>query len=516
MGKTPRKPTKRTQPPAPEQPLGPLFADIEPPPTVAPPLVNRSPWHADLTHRMRVLLHTFPLHDLRRNDTLRDSELRHYDALALALCAFDLIIDRTGIDDRVGRAEVAHTLEPLLRAMDQAEGVPEDARRHGAMVDLVLARLRNDLDGRRPFTAIYNDFDGDGAKERRLEFRLLADAHHPAGGTVLRLSNEAINLYLNALELDIEDAQAATEAIVQSQLARGRFDEAVHSARQARWQSTRFREKVLGVLKETRRDVERVDWRVAVPTLLGEALTHVQARLDVERAILSVTDERLDVLPLGDERSRAVAQVAELIRMCQMTHAELHAELMRARNVFLDTQARQEFVPTATRLLPDLRNDVLSPLLALPCSEALRITDVLFPAFFGAASPPQLSLVALVDWQLQPRRGVGRGEVDEAAPDLDHGFVEEIRRYPESILQEARAYFARSERVTLSSLLAELRAQGVPAELMEAVVFLCLQRFAGDEIDPSMPHTERVPGSALTDPDFFGDELQITRSRNPP
>ena len=134
------------------------------------------------------------------------------------------------------------------------------------MLDKILDGLRNDSDARRPFREQYTSVDGEGLAQRHaLEFRLLFDAFHPSGRTVLRPSSEACNLYLRLLDLDVEDAQAAAEAVVEYQLARGRFDEAVHSARQARIQSVRFREKVLQLLRDTRRDVERVDWKVEAP-----------------------------------------------------------------------------------------------------------------------------------------------------------------------------------------------------------------------------------------------------------
>ena len=54
--------------------------------------------------------------------------------------------------------------------------------------------------------------------------RLLEDRHHPDGRVVLALSTGAANLFLRSLDLDIEDGQIATEAIVRTQLARGKFD----------------------------------------------------------------------------------------------------------------------------------------------------------------------------------------------------------------------------------------------------------------------------------------------------
>ena len=56
----------------------------------------------------------------------------------------------------------------------------------------------------------------------------------------MQLSSEAINLFLNALDLDIESAQEANEAVVRFQLERGKFDQARSFAENARGQSLRY------------------------------------------------------------------------------------------------------------------------------------------------------------------------------------------------------------------------------------------------------------------------------------
>ena len=42
-------------------------------------------WSRSLTRRTRVLLHTGPLHDLRRRFLRGPAAMRHYDVLALAI-----------------------------------------------------------------------------------------------------------------------------------------------------------------------------------------------------------------------------------------------------------------------------------------------------------------------------------------------------------------------------------------------------------------------------------------------
>jgi hypothetical protein len=233
---------------------------IEPHPNQTVPSEIDGIWHPHLTHKLRVLLHAFPLLRLQQSDNRCDLAFRHYDSLSLTVKVFDLIIENTGLEREIDNQQMATSLVPLLRCMDAAAGIEPDSARHSTIAERLLGMLRNDAQGRQHFKERYVDFHSGRAIDRMLEFRLIEERYHPDGRIVLRLSNEALNLFLNALDLDIEDAQAAAEAVVQSQLARGRFSEAAESASNARLQSVRYKEKIEQALRETRRDIRRVDW----------------------------------------------------------------------------------------------------------------------------------------------------------------------------------------------------------------------------------------------------------------
>jgi len=395
--------------------------------------------------------------------------------------------------------------------MDAAAGVPTSPERHERMLDRLLGGLRNDGDARRPFREEYISVDREGQAQRHaLEFRLLFDAFHPPGRTVLRPSAEACNLYLRLLDLDVEDAQAAAEAVVESQLARGRFDEAVHSARQARIQSVRFRDKVLQILRDTRRDVDRVDWKVEAPRTLDESLAHLERRVAVERGILGAADERLELMPDEEAGSRrAVAQVADLTRDCLLRHAELHEQLIGARNVFLDAQARQAFARKPSRPLPDLADDVLEPLLRMPITHVDRILERGFPPFVGPRLPVLASLEGLVAWMLQPRRPQPRQEIPVEpvdAADLDA----ELRRYPPEVRAAAANLLdATDGDVRLSDLLSSARASSASNEVLEVIALLVLQGFATEDRDTVRVAAERIEGERLDDPLLYGDDLLV-------
>lgn len=474
----------------------------------------RDGWPADLTRRLRVLLHTLPLDGMRRSDAMRDAELRHYDSLALALRLLDVVIDRVGLEEEAGREAVTRALRPVLSAMDAAAGVDPSPERHERMIDKLLGGLRNDADARRPFREEYTSINAEGEAQRHaLEFRLLSDAFHPSGRTVLRPSAEACNLYLRLLDLDVEDAQAAAEAVVESQLARGRFDEAVHSARQARIQSVRFRDKVLQVLRATRRDVDRVDWNVEVPEILNGSLDHLERRVAVEQGILGAADERLEIMPEEEAGSRhAVAQVADLTRDCLLRHAELHEHLIGARNVFLDAQARQAFAPRPSRPLPDLADDVLEPVLRMPLAHANQVIERAFPLFPGPRLPVLASFEDLVTWMLQPRRPQPRQEVEVEpidAADLDA----ELRRYPPEVRAAAMEFMDVAEGdVQLSDLLSKARESDATDAVLEVIALLALQGFPTEDRGTARVAAEPIAGARLEDPLLYGDDLLVSTS----
>lgn len=465
-------------------------------------------WDARLTEKTRVLLHVAPLINVKRSDALREESLSHYDGLALALKIFDIVVDNMGMPRVIDRAFLIEAVSPLLAAMDATAGVVADAKRHREMLDRVLADLRNDDDGRLPFQQPYQDFDDSGVAVRRaLEFRLVFDDHHSSGGTTLRLSNEAINLYLRALELDIEDAQAAAEAVVQSQLARGKFEEAVDSAQVANLQSIRYKDKLERILRDTRRDVRRVDWRVEVPRLLKEGGEHINTRLKAEHAIIEAVGERLDLIPDENARRRLV-DVFQLTKECRKRHVELHQHLMQACTVFLDAHARQAFMMTSTAKAPDLFSQVLTPLMLAHRHDAGGVLEDAVPLLAGAQPCQAGSLKALVLWMLKPKRLVSTEEVlvDELALT---DSTSEVRRYPPELIAEVRtALQAMGGRVKLSVLLSGMRERGTSIESRELAAMMVLEHFAPDDDENEVVTVTSGAGRFESD-EFAGDDLEL-------
>jgi hypothetical protein len=468
-------------------------------------------WNPQLTRKLRVLLHAEPLLAIRRGDAFRDEEFRHYDFIVLALKVFDVIVERTGLEHEIDLEEMSRVLWPVVQAMDAKAGRPCSPERHASVVERLLAALQNDSGQRRPFRFEYQDFEDEEVVERAVELRLVELHEHPDGRTVLRLSKEALNFFLNILNLDIESAQAATEAVVRSQFERGLYAEAVETANIALIRTLQYKAKIEGILGDTRRDIRRVDWYVDAPSVLNHALDHVVARMTTEQEMTRSAEQKLEALPRDSPAFRQVAQLARLMESCTQHHLRLEPLLIKARAVFLDEQDRQSFVGDVFHR-PALLGEVLQPLMGLGRSAATRIVDDVSDVVLGARPQRILSLRQLMQGLLQPRREIGPRELWTELPEPVQGNAE-TPRFSEEVRERALDYVYRAPpHSTLGSLLQEAFAAGERMAVLEYLALELYQAFAPDPEGGEDELRAREAGQALDVAGFGGDDLVLIRS----
>lgn len=82
-------------------------------------------WHDALTRRLRALLKSGPLHELKRNQGRLEVALEHDDLTALAMRALEVLVDALGVRAGATRDEIAAALAPLAEANDRAAGIPQ-------------------------------------------------------------------------------------------------------------------------------------------------------------------------------------------------------------------------------------------------------------------------------------------------------------------------------------------------------------------------------------------------------
>ncbi len=461
--------------------------------------LSDAPWVDDsFVRRVRALLRTGPLHDLEAGKALREGDWRPYDLRGLALAAIDTVIDHMGLEFGASATQVGRRLTELARMSAPDRPIDEAER----VADAVLAGLLNDRRRREAFTLTYSDWSGRRHRRAEVAFKLLEEVEAPDGSIVLRATDEAVNLFVGALDRDIADAHAAAEAVLASQLRRGRLDQAVHTARAARLRSIQYASTVQRVLDATRHDIRQVDWNADVPDLLADALGHLEERLETERHLVTTVRTMIE----RHDGGAAAVTLLQLIEDCQLRHLELHALLLQARTTFLDEQERQRFTFATDARVFDLGERLLGALLERSPADGARAAERFLTAAVGPVQPRPLRLSDLVDTLLQPRR-------DDSAPVGDPADLVDVgddRRFPPNMWQDAERVLARVPdrgEVRLSALLRDARASAPGSA--ELVALAALHAFAPEHTGDVVRATD--DGRVLDDPQFGGRDLLLRR-----
>ena len=441
-----------------------------------------------------------------------------YDLAQLALRAVDFVVThQASVDGAVSPDRVVDPLTQMARRM-----APDDAKRPWAQVaQLTLSSLLNDG---RQHEAVWFELsaDDDEWSERRpWRFRLLrlVDADD---GTSLAATDEAIVLYLQALNTDLADRAMALKLMVEVQMNAGEFDKALGSARQA----TRTAEGLAASLREklddTRRDVRAVDWRGEMPVWLTDVLGQLDRQLHQDRQLKELaTRAGAD----ADAAAACRAIVGEVTRS-EAVWNRLESRLQQAIPVFLSAQEAQRFQPRGLAAAVDLTRELLGPTLtADPATadalEGLVMSDLAVPvtvAQWGVADLVNQLLRPPVTWERPPPDLDDPGELGVAVG----GSI------PDDVAREATAALQRavSEPLRLSELLADARrrtaAVAEPARLLDVVWGAALYAYVtGGDVDPdSLPDRDDLAsvitqlsavddGCVLADERFAGADLLV-------
>jgi hypothetical protein len=452
-------------------------------------------WEETLTRRVRSLARTGPLHRIEAGKSARARDLSRHDLRALALRAIDATIEHMGLGYGATRRDVAEALSPLIRATEP-ETTAADLHE---ISELVVEHLLNEINRRLQFDEPYVGFDGTAATTRSVRFHLLKEEEADDGSIVLKATTEAINLYAGMLDVDVEDAQTAAEAVLKAQIERGAIGSAVATARQARLRSIEYAESLRSTLRQVRRDVSRVDPHAMLRTV-SAARKHLEQRLQVERGLLDAVDERVVTAEVDD--APALVELKDALVDCRNRHLTLHHDLLGVNETWLAEQERQRFRRARASALPDLERDVFRPLVAETLGAVEPLIDPLLLAFHAPAPPRTLDLAGLVDALLAPRRREAEPELDHLEDDLEPIAAMEARFDPATV---ARVTELLAQGGTLAALLRTSREAGDSPAVRRLLVMRALWAW-----DPDPDEVLRATTAGrLADLEYVGQDLTL-------
>lgn len=466
--------------------------------TFPPPV---EPWPSALPRRVGTLARVAPLTRFEQTKGNRKLDLEKHDLRTLALMVFDVVVETMGLASGATRNDIASGLSPLIRAAEP----DADHERVMELADLMIDLLMNESGRRAAFSEEVRVPVNGGIQTRCIEFHYLRQTHGPNDETVYRATVEGINLYTGTLGLDLEDAQTANAAVLKYQIGRGKYREAVVSAKQAVTITTGYEVKLERALRSAERDIAQVDWSGEMLRMLLEAREHLRVRLDSDGEICSAVMTAQDD---ADEKERPhIAQLLRHMQECQQRNTRLHQRIITANDQWLNEHARQSFRPRAVLALPDIEAQVLRTALSLNLrawvpDECWQVTS----GFLGPSLPRVMGPVDFIEMLLAPPRDYERPELSTPIVDMEEAgrtapfFSEEDERITGLAIESFVA-----DEIRVSELLANLRHEGM-SEHHRTLLYLKTLLWFGEA-----PERVDLVGSVFTDEPFSGDDLLLKK-----
>lgn len=291
----------------------------------------------DLRDRWKILQLLGPVFELlNRAAPSADIDHRGYDFAQLALRLVDYVVhNQASLEGTVGLDAATDHLAQAARRMNPSD----PARPYTKVARLVFNALFNDG---RPHDAtwMHCDVASKYPEPDVFRFRLIRMVDGESGAAITA-TDEAILLYLQALNTDVADRALALKLLVEIQMQSGEFDKALESARQAthtaRGLSASLRER----LSDTVRDVGTVDWQADMPLWLDDVRTQIRVQIERDRQLLLLPAQS------GDDPAAAGAcrDIAEEVRVGSDVWTRLERHVLRAIPTFLAAQEVQRFRP---------------------------------------------------------------------------------------------------------------------------------------------------------------------------
>jgi hypothetical protein len=205
------------------------FDDLE---TYELPLIPTD--DAAVIRRVKAVAATRPLHDLERNKSSYEGDFwDRYDLLSLAVAAIDQVALAMGVSAGILYDDAVSCL--AVQASRQQPGDTD------GIWGVVACRVLDGLISDSPHETVYAALDGDITERRVHPFRLLYEQWAADDTVHLRASETAINVLVDALDLDVMSAQIAAEVQMRVLIERNALAGAVAVARRARYQSIQHR-----------------------------------------------------------------------------------------------------------------------------------------------------------------------------------------------------------------------------------------------------------------------------------
>lgn len=406
----------------------------------------------DLSKQVRNLLLLYPITRLE-NEKLRlgpehQMIFKGIDTLYLSFALFDYISECMVFESGASRLDIIDFLCFEMKKI--APQLEEEAQKIAA--EIVLDQLCNSRNNHKSFT--FNYFDASTGLTRSRDFRLILYKLGPTGEGHYILTKEGFAALLSMLELDSNMKLEVNEYIIQKLVDRGNFTEALRISKQNRTLTIEYRDLLNRKLFQLNRDIAQMSWENDVKPYLDKSRRHIRDRIKEEGQMLERFSSIIETATSSGNQN--LHQLLNVITECQNRHRELHTQIMRFNDRFLEAQNKAFRTPKETPLA-HLEDEILQQMGELPISHLIEksseITSVMNPPVMNKLFDPVmlLSFIDKIDTEEIEKEKCKQEEEIDVVPlkTIPDRFNDEMIREMTHFLEKEIKISGRSDLVNL-------------------------------------------------------------------
>ncbi len=453
-----------------------------------------------------------------KDSFIRDEKLKqqfqHYDPLAISLKMLEIIIDNMGPFEGITKKELFSELDPLLALMDRTKKMHSISKQdHSKILEYILEKLMKQKN-KRGIRLEFTDYSEVPPIKREIVFRLINYRTYDDEKVVLFAEPEAVNFFIQMLDVDLEDQQQAYLKVLDRQIERGDYENAIESAKNNLRLTIQYELKIDNIIHQTKRNLTNLDWSNEIPNELKKSMNHISDC--IKEQDLQNRKINLQLKNLGDEyfKREILIELKGLLEKSRNKLLPLQNKINEARVTFLDEQWLQELTLTRTNKL-SIETDILEELLRKMYNQ-VEINLIDFFSFFTNIRHPKLltynQLIMLLLQKIKTRYVM---KSEELLPKKAM-FMTELIFYPDLLKSEAveflRHNLSENKKITLDELIENAINDSKSFLLCNYLKILILGRFANESFEKAFfPENIQVDliESELRNYIFEGNNFQI-------
>lgn len=478
-------------------------------------------WDNSLTRKLIYLYKISPIIALKdsfiRNGFLRE-QFKHYDALAIALKILEVIIDNMGPFEGVTKKELFEEIEPLLILMDQAKRVKNITKNdHYKMLEYILEKLVRQK-SKKGIRLEFTDYSEYPPLKREIAFRLITYRTYDNEKVVLYAEPEAVNFFIQMLDVDLEDQQQAYLKILDRQIERGDYESAVEVAKNNYRLTIQYELKITNIIHKTKRNLLGIDWSHEIPTELRKAMHHINDCIkeqDLQNRKINIQLKNIEEEYFKRE---ILLKLKEILEKSRDKLLPLQNKINKARTTFLDEQWLQELTLQKTNKI-SIESDLFDLILRLEAHQIQeRFSD--FTSFFTGLNVPKLvTYNQLVSFLIQKIDRIKTPESEIKKEEKIYRLTELIF-YPINLKMEVvvfiKDHLSHRDHTTFDDLIQDALKIGKSVYFCNYLKLLVLGRFANNAFEKGLFEEQMQVDLLKTDLNnslFEGNNFQIQFKR---